>query len=735
MLNCGGIANLNDILQIAPGVVLYVFDSHMPFHHRNINDMERIIVLDWSGDKTDVPADGDSETWDEYRDDDDFEEDEVEDDNNNNEEPVPEDNDNNNNGDNDESVASPARSNDGNSTKKNKENSASRKRKHSNADDKENIDNNETTGINATSPNRSSAAQNKDNVTNSAARSSKSSNTDDDNDEFHDDDNDSDSEQHAKLKRLRRQRKNSDDEEEDELQDRSTNDEFDDAAELRASRQRIKRTVDRYRHYYFEHQRYGFPVSFLIYDLAEQLNKCRNDILWLVCVGCTAPFINEQMSRTVYMDIWKILAHAVQGRNIDSERPVDNETGEVIHAGRDGFIGILPEEPRFILHRHWNLYDSMQYNDYIATRLCINIDNKGTTMLDKLIAKIGIPTKTCKQAYIHMLTHERETFIDNLKRLLDDDIWRMPKDQLFYPSFERHVERETPRSAADVVYSLNGLLSAGNVSPAILDIVLGVDSSPKHTTLTASTGGSSNVGNNNNTVRGNPPSNGSPGSNATIHSSSKTTVLDVSGWASYTWKDNFAKAYSSLSRKGTDLFDEGINYAKALRTAIARVAPAVVRAGCVHNAKYLRWIEIDSELTDTERRLFAQPIALTDLGRMLIRIHRDTTLSWRNRKGIVESKPLLLTLRHGKLSDMDLNDLDENSNIAAMYLTVMGLPVPTVEGGDESTNFMEAFRQAAESTGARFRIESFDSATMLLDARDLSKFLQYIDPGVAEASG
>jgi len=33
------------------------------------------------------------------------------------------------------------------------------------------------------------------------------------------------------------------------------------------------------------------------------------------------------------------------------------------------------------------------------------------------------------------------------------------------------------------------------------------------------------------------------------------------------------------------------------------------------------------------------------------------------------------------------------------------------------------------------RCISFDSSTMLLDACDLPKFLQYIDPGVTEASG
>ncbi len=188
------------------------------------------------------------------------------------------------------------------------------------------------------------------------------------------------------------------------------------------------------------------------------------------------------------------------------------------------------------------------------------------------------------------------------------------------------------------------------------------------------------------------------------------------------------------------MFEEGLDYAKALRHSVARVAPAVVRAGCVHNANLVRWIEVDADVTDAERRLFSQPIALADLGRMLVRVHRDSLRAWRLRRGMrVDTKPLIITLRHGKSSAAAAQDPDSSSGDAdgeggaPGYITVMGIPVPSGEGQEGSTNFLEAFRRAAEETDARFRIESFDSSTMLIDARDLPRFLDCLDPGVTQA--
>jgi uncharacterized membrane protein YgcG len=362
----------------------------------------------------------------------------------------------------------------------------------------------------------------------------------------------------------------------------------------RRARRRLRAVVSKYRAYY-EKQRFGWPVCLLLHELAEQLNRLRNDILWLACVGCTAPLVAETMSRHAYTEVFAVLKASVVMRNGDGIRPIDPETGDVVHAGRDGFIGIT-EEPRFILYRHWSLYEAMQYSDYVATRLCINLDDRGefcfgggedvdsfdgralpprhtrtappsphttaptlpspspgASMLDRLLAKTGVPAKVCKQAYAHMLSDERQRFMHRLRTLLaEDDQWHMPPDELFFPSFERHVEREAARSAPDVVLSINGLLAAGNVAPAVIDaLIAGSGGSAGAGSSGSGSGGSGSRSGGDDGAGGRgpfglPPSSGSPGSG---RAGVLSSVRDLAGAASVTWRDNFLKAFDSLSRK------------------------------------------------------------------------------------------------------------------------------------------------------------------------------------------
>ena len=50
---------------------------------------------------------------------------------------------------------------------------------------------------------------------------------------------------------------------------------------------------------------------------------------------------------------------------------------------------------RFMLYRHWNLYDSMYYSRYIATKLGI-WKHTGKQRLDTLLAKMGLPLDQCR---------------------------------------------------------------------------------------------------------------------------------------------------------------------------------------------------------------------------------------------------------------------------------------------------------------------------------------------------
>jgi len=66
----------------------------------------------------------------------------------------------------------------------------------------------------------------------------------------------------------------------------------------------------------------------------------------------------------------------------------------------DNSIRLSPE-PRFLLIRHWSLYDSMLHSPYLASRLHI-WSELGKKRLHKLLAKMGVSLSQCKQNYTHM---------------------------------------------------------------------------------------------------------------------------------------------------------------------------------------------------------------------------------------------------------------------------------------------------------------------------------------------
>lgn len=61
----------------------------------------------------------------------------------------------------------------------------------------------------------------------------------------------------------------------------------------------------------------------------------------------------------------------------------------------------LSPEPRFLLIRHWSLYDSMLHSPYMFSRLKTYSEN-GLKRLHKLLAKMGVSLIQCKQSYTHM---------------------------------------------------------------------------------------------------------------------------------------------------------------------------------------------------------------------------------------------------------------------------------------------------------------------------------------------
>jgi cell division control protein 45 len=178
--------------------------------------------------------------------------------------------------------------------------------------------------------------------------------------------------------------------------------------------------------YYGTGTAYSEPISSLMYSLASELGREDNDLLWLAIVGSSSMEVSGRTMAGVGISsssesggsagwggsrgerIRQIMRDEVHRLNppesIESFRDVPGSNTDVIPTtGRspaDTSIRISPE-PRFLLVRHWSLYESMLHSPYLASRLHVWTEN-GRKRLHKLLAKMGISLTQCHQNYNHM---------------------------------------------------------------------------------------------------------------------------------------------------------------------------------------------------------------------------------------------------------------------------------------------------------------------------------------------
>lgn len=177
--------------------------------------------------------------------------------------------------------------------------------------------------------------------------------------------------------------------------------------------------------YYVAGSSFSEPISSMMYSLASELGREDNDLLWLSIVGVTSMELYGRSSAGVAAPVrlsdrnrptgWmgvrgarirQLLRDEVRRLNpaeMANGRVVPENTGVIPTTARnpeDTSIRLSPE-PRFLLIRHWSLYDSMLHSPYLFSRLK-TWSETGIKRLHKLLAKMGVSLAQCKQSYTHM---------------------------------------------------------------------------------------------------------------------------------------------------------------------------------------------------------------------------------------------------------------------------------------------------------------------------------------------
>lgn len=163
----------------------------------------------------------------------------------------------------------------------------------------------------------------------------------------------------------------------------------------------------------------------MMYSLASDLGREDNDLLWYTIIGVTSMELYGRSSAGIAVPVrssdrvqgtgWmgvrgtrirQLLRDEVRRLNppdLSNPRNSMENSGILPTTARspeDTAIRLSPE-PRFLLIRHWSLYDSMLHSPYLFSRLK-TWSEAGLKRLHKLLAKMGVSLAQCKQSYAHM---------------------------------------------------------------------------------------------------------------------------------------------------------------------------------------------------------------------------------------------------------------------------------------------------------------------------------------------
>lgn len=436
---------------------------------------------------------------------------------------------------------------------------------------------------------------------------------------------------------------------------------------------------------------YSEPISTLAYSLASDLGREDNDLLWLAIVGVTSLELSGHTSTSFGKSIQPAPSEQVHNswRSNRSRQtyailrdetrrlnppPLDQSPsvspGSGITSPSDTSIRLTPD-PRFLLLRHWSLYDSMLHSPYLASRLKI-WNESGVKRLHKLLAKMGVSLSQCKQTYTHMDMELKKTLRERLLKYAPvyglDDLVPTGAGYFTYDQegwgFIRSWGWKAQLSAVDVGLLLGAILDVGSQA------FPGPGNLPSLTTL----------------------------------SQSQSTADSVPTARSLALVPRFFAAYDALAPSHPTQLLASIPQAQHLLRSIFRTGSSLL---VKHQIRHLRAFRMGVIKDGPDLRLFANsPGALAKLA---LWVGEAVSVNERDRETDDSAKPAFVPLV--------LAALDEERGTYVV--------VGTGAGG-KSNRFGLAFQEVVEETDARVKIDSFDHSIVEVKKEDLGAFLEVL---------
>ncbi|KAJ8093268.1 DNA replication initiation factor cdc45 [Marasmius tenuissimus] len=449
---------------------------------------------------------------------------------------------------------------------------------------------------------------------------------------------------------------------------------------------------------------HGQSSSGTIYILATAMERVDNDLLWLAILGLTYQYSTARISREFYDQYHSVYYDEVFRLN---PSPPDGENALKSLSPDDQSIRTT-EELRFMLYRHWNLYDAMLHSSYVAGKLGIWRE-KGRKRLTGLLAKMGFSIPQTQQPFPHMDLVLRRALVDKLNEVAPE----YGLVELSYPSFMRCCGfRTQPLSAADAVEGISALLDvAGGLRMEVE--VEGARNGGEWFgggRLWEAPGSVTSTKWKRNEDRENIPPGGGGSEVAMKNKQSNEQDSQVSPQTEIPWwVRNFWTAYDALTEIGP--LSHSLKLAMSLHRSIIARGTSIIDKQDIRTMRNHRVVVMQQ---GPDLQLFSHPGVLSRLALWLVDALRDklpgTNVSTRTKR---KSLPFVVAC---------LNEVSHS-------YVVVGVMAALDFGDIRKNEFGLAFLDAKERCNARTRHSSFDTSVLEINEADLKMFMETLCEG------
>lgn len=476
------------------------------------------------------------------------------------------------------------------------------------------------------------------------------------------------------------------------------------ARELKKQRRRAMRSSEETLESYYNQGTAIFTANTAVmYALLATIGETNIENLWISIIGVSSL---DRLHPEVYDKTQPLFKEEVHRLN-------PSAPGAGMEKTADSNTLAIEKDYHLFLLRHWSLYDSFMYSSLVNSKLNLWRED-GKKKLHKMFAKMGVSLSVAQQKWLYMDTSVKK----NLPVIFNKYLPNYGLEGVVREGFIRTFGYMGQLSAMESVEALSALLENDD---RIHEPGMGKaadDLSPNSDEI-----------------------------NSKIQMKEKLWVTNFwSSWdaLSMTSHGKASRIVSSLLRpnignyrnlKGFDLLTYGIENAKIMQQVIFRTGASVLERNLMKNLRIYRLCVLnDGAIPDLH--LFNNPLILSKLGNWLLENINEAELA-----NFFAKKEDDLTANI--LKPLVVASLDPASDT---YL-VIGLAPKYPRGLDNSTKarlkqlsngkngpdfglmtrlntFSVAFQKVAANSGAKVRINSFDSSIIEIRKNDLSPFLE-----------